>query len=502
MASSPSPSLRLELMATGDQSGTWGDTTNTNLGTLLEQAITGYLSVAQGDVANLTLTTTNYATDQARNAVIEVTGALTATRNVVVQTAEKLYTIKNSTTGGFSIVAKTSGGTGISIPPGASIDCYSDGTNVVAAANYWNGSIGGAVYLDAGAAVGPDFDLFRDSTSPAISDILGRVSFNGRDSAGNKQEYGAIESVIVSPTSTAESGALDFYVPLAGARTKVVSVAGTGVAVTASNTTGAIVVDTGSLSAAIGLRITNTEAGAANSGNIQLYRNSASPASNDGLSFIQFRGNSSTGVERVYGSVNTIIGSPTNTVETGVLVLGASKAGANTQYLLVGANAAATATADAIGLPLGQLSFPGTQNPSTDVNTLDDYEEGTWQPVISFGGSSTGVTYGAQLGTYVKIGQLVFVAFQLTLTNNGSGTGAAVIGNLPFTSAATYYGTIPSSYWASLSAVVGNPTGYVSPSSTTITLTMSGATGTAAMTDTNIPNTADMIFGGCYRAAA
>lgn len=131
MASTYSSSLRLELMATGDQSGTWGDTTNTNLGTLLEQAITGYLSVAQGDVADLTLTTTNGASDQARNAIVNVTGALTAQRNVVVQTANKLYLIKNATTGGFGIVVKTAAGTGVTIANGASRLVYSDGTNVV-----------------------------------------------------------------------------------------------------------------------------------------------------------------------------------------------------------------------------------------------------------------------------------------------------------------------------------------------------------------------------------
>ena len=131
MASTYSSSLRLELMATGDQSGTWGDTTNTNLGTLLEQAITGYLSVAQGDVANLTLTTVNGGSDQARNAIVNVTGALTANRNVVVQTANKLYLIKNATTGGFSIVVKTAAGTGVTIVNGASRLVYSDGTNVV-----------------------------------------------------------------------------------------------------------------------------------------------------------------------------------------------------------------------------------------------------------------------------------------------------------------------------------------------------------------------------------
>lgn len=131
MASTFSTSLRLELMATGDQSGTWGDTTNTNLGTLLEQAITGVLSVAQGDVANLTLTSLDGTSDQARNAVINVTGAMTAARNVVVPTANKLYLAKNSTTGGFAVTFKTAAGTGVSVAAGTAQWVYCDGTNVV-----------------------------------------------------------------------------------------------------------------------------------------------------------------------------------------------------------------------------------------------------------------------------------------------------------------------------------------------------------------------------------
>lgn len=131
MASTASTSLRLELMATGDQSGTWGDTTNTNLGTLLEQAITGVLSVAQGDTANLTLTNTDYVSNQARNAVINLTGAMTSGRNVVVPTANKLYLIKNSTTGGFAVTVKTSAGSGVAIAAGTAQWVYCDGTNVV-----------------------------------------------------------------------------------------------------------------------------------------------------------------------------------------------------------------------------------------------------------------------------------------------------------------------------------------------------------------------------------
>lgn len=130
MASTYSTSLRLELMGTGDQSGTWGDTTNTNLGTLLEQAITGVLSVAEGDTT-LTLTSVNGGSDQARNMVINLTGAMTNGRDVIVPTANKLYLIKNSTTGGFATTVKTAAGTGVAVAAGTSQWVYCDGTNVV-----------------------------------------------------------------------------------------------------------------------------------------------------------------------------------------------------------------------------------------------------------------------------------------------------------------------------------------------------------------------------------
>lgn len=130
MASTFSTALRLELMGTGDQTGTWGVTNNTNLGTLLEQSITGVLSVAQGDTT-LTLSANNGASDQSRNAVLNFTGAMTAGHNVIVPTSNKLYLIKNSTTGGFSITVKTSGGAGVAVVAGSSQWLYCDGTDVV-----------------------------------------------------------------------------------------------------------------------------------------------------------------------------------------------------------------------------------------------------------------------------------------------------------------------------------------------------------------------------------
>ena len=79
------------------------------------------------------------------------------------------------------------------------------------------------------------------------------------------------------------------------------------------------------------------------------------------------------------------------------------------------------------------IEFPATQVTSTNVNTLDDYEEGTWTPIIEFGGNAVDVAYGAQLGKYTKIGDTVFIEARLVLTNNGSSTGAALILGLPFT---------------------------------------------------------------------
>jgi len=138
MASTYSTNLRLELIGTGDQSGTWGSTTNTNLGTLLEQAISGVAAVSMTSDADYTLTTANGATDQARQAVLSVTStvSLTATRNVIVPTVNKTYIVKNGTTGGQSIVVKTSAGTGITVTNGSTTAVYCDGTNIVSALNY------------------------------------------------------------------------------------------------------------------------------------------------------------------------------------------------------------------------------------------------------------------------------------------------------------------------------------------------------------------------------
>jgi hypothetical protein len=128
MASTYSTSLKLTLIGDGDQSGIWGQTTNTNLGTLLEQAITGVQSITMTD-ANYTLTSFNGVTDEARNAVLVVTGTNNAVRDLIPPVVEKLYTVVNNTTGGYDIRVIGVSGTGVNIPNGATCLVYCNGTN-------------------------------------------------------------------------------------------------------------------------------------------------------------------------------------------------------------------------------------------------------------------------------------------------------------------------------------------------------------------------------------
>lgn len=130
MPSSYTTRLRAELQGTGENSGTWGTRLNTLISEVMEEAIAGVAAVTMPD-AEYTLTAQNGVTDEARRAVLSVTGALTATRNLICPTATKLYMVYNATTGSQSIVIKTAAGTGITVPNGKKRLVYCDGTNVV-----------------------------------------------------------------------------------------------------------------------------------------------------------------------------------------------------------------------------------------------------------------------------------------------------------------------------------------------------------------------------------
>jgi hypothetical protein len=134
MASSYSTDLKLELMVTGENSGTWGDKTNTNLN-LLQQAIAGYEAISIAGGAQTTpLEMTDATISNARNAVIKLTGTITGNQVVTIPNGiEKTYIISNGTTGAFTVEFKTVSGTGVTFATddkGVKL-LFSDGTNVV-----------------------------------------------------------------------------------------------------------------------------------------------------------------------------------------------------------------------------------------------------------------------------------------------------------------------------------------------------------------------------------
>ena len=131
MANSTSASLKLTVQATGENSGTWGQITNTNL-LILEQAIGGFQSVAI--TTGATLTFSNGALSNGKNNVLKLVGTIGGAVNVVVpDSIEKTYIIDNATTGAYTVTVKTSSGTGVTwaaADKGTKV-VYSDGTNVV-----------------------------------------------------------------------------------------------------------------------------------------------------------------------------------------------------------------------------------------------------------------------------------------------------------------------------------------------------------------------------------
>jgi hypothetical protein len=129
---------------------------------LIEQAITGVTSITMSD-ANYTLTSFNGVTDEARNAVLVVTGANNAVRDVIPPVVEKLYTIVNNTTGGFAIRVIGASGTGVNIPNGATCLVYCDGTNFV---NGLSGSAG-------------NFSVAGNITTTGNISVTGTITGNG-----------------------------------------------------------------------------------------------------------------------------------------------------------------------------------------------------------------------------------------------------------------------------------------------------------------------------------
>ena len=137
MANSTSANLKLTVQTTGENSGTWGQITNTNL-LILEQAIGGYAGVGLNATTGATLTFSNGVLSNGKNQVLKLTGTITTSVNVIIpDSIEKTYIVENATSGAFTVTVKTTSGTGFTFgtTEKTRVILYSDGTNVVEVIN-------------------------------------------------------------------------------------------------------------------------------------------------------------------------------------------------------------------------------------------------------------------------------------------------------------------------------------------------------------------------------
>lgn len=216
--------LKFELIATGEQSGSWGATTNTNIGTAIEQSIVGMATLETGDftsnVATLTLSNTN-ALQDARALCLNITATLSAAGTVNVPAIEKPYIIINNSSGGYAVTVKVSGQTGVSVPNGKRTVVYNNGTDVGSQINY-------LATLDLGDLSGDivgttDTQTLTNKTIAFASNTLTGVAgtaaantftakntFSGSTTALAELLTNASEVVTVS--ATAATGTIAYYV--------------------------------------------------------------------------------------------------------------------------------------------------------------------------------------------------------------------------------------------------------------------------------------------------
>ena len=211
MPSSYSSDLKLELMTTGEKSGTWGTITNTNL-QQLEQAVSGYIAidVASADVA---LALSNGAVSNGKNFYMKLTGTLTANRTVTMpDSAERVFIVEDATDRSsslYTLTVKTVSGTGLALPVGSTTVLYSDGTNITGKLQTKGYITPGATYTTvngdqvlvdtSGGGIGAPVTI-NLPVSPAIGDEVHFID-SGNNLASNNLTIGRNSSNILGSAS-------------------------------------------------------------------------------------------------------------------------------------------------------------------------------------------------------------------------------------------------------------------------------------------------------------
>jgi hypothetical protein len=242
----------------------------------------------------------------------------------------------------------------------------------------------------------------------------------------------------------------------------------------------------------------DSTASTATYGGVAFYRPTNAGGQGNG---IQFALNNSSSTQVEYAYIGGLIETNTAGSQNGAIIFAPASAGSRTERMRLNSNgnlvlSGGTNNANGIG-----ITFPISQSASSDANCLDDYEEGTWTPVIKGTTADGTASYAPQNGRYTKVGRMVFVELYIVWTG-GTGTGNLFIDGLPFTSAGSAtYPSLAIGYWDGIAITLGQvPMAYVNNGSTRVDFVCMNAGG-AGIGTVPYDGAGGLQIAGCYTVA-
>jgi hypothetical protein len=444
MASTYSTSLKLELIGNGDQSGTWGTTTNNNLGTLLEQAITGVQTITMSN-ANYTLTNYNGVSDEARNAVLVLGGTNSAVRQVVIPTGQnKLYIVKNATSGGYAVLIGAASGTTVSIPNGVTAQVYYDGSNCyssqtgsagdftvngnlsVTGSTTETGNLSAAGSLSAYTAAVVTGSI--SATTLTVTAVTSGTLFVGQYISGTGVTSGTaitafgtgtggVGTYTVSPSQTVSSTTITGAVGVALTNPYIPGPLSVGGNFTAGGTA-----TIGGNTAITGTLSVSQDATFSGTGEIQVP--SGTTAQRSALPVAgMFRYNTTTGYYEAYTTAAGQAISSITYVTTTATLTTATAHGLSTGAVVTITGATPTAYNGTFAITVtGTTTFTYTMasNPGANAVSVGSYVSGSWGQI----GGVTGLVAG---GVVYENGQTINANYTMTAGNNGMSSGPITI---------------------------------------------------------------------------